>query len=302
MRFILFFLSLLISFVSFGQAEAAIRDLDIRIMPVKLDKNMAYTIQPKVERKVIDIFTQNDMVNRKESTFAVYPMLGVIEYGTLEGISQETTVQLELGLLVKNIFSDQYVLIFSHKLSGSGKTKQAAVNRAIHSIRPQRKIYQDFIDDLRKKIDSYYTDDCSAIVENAQRALQNNEYQKVISLLYVLPADSDCRRSNQAILDQAYTLYQTQRCQGLIQQAEVAVLKKDYKDAIDAIGKVGPNSPCNDQAKTLLQKITANVDEQTTKKMDFLNKVYKDNVELEKARQQSMKSISNTYIEGIKKD
>jgi len=302
MIFRILFLSLLLSTFSFGQTESEITDLDIRIMPAKIDKTLPYSVQPKLEQKVIGIFTQNDVVNKKESTFVVYPMLEVMEYGTLEGISTEVSVQLQLGLLVKNIFSDQYILIFSHKLSGSGRTQQAAVNRAVNSIRPQRKAYQDFINDLQEKVSNYYEQECSSIIADAQRAVQNNEYQKAISLLYVLPKKSDCRKDNQAILDQAYTQYQTQNCQGLIQKAEVDVLKKNYKDAINTIGKVDPNSPCSDLAEKLLEKVTAKVDEQTAKKMDFLNKVYKDNVEIEKAKQQAMKSISNTYIEGIKKD
>ena len=79
-------------------------------------------------------------------------------------------------------------------------------------------------------------------------------------------------------------------------------LKKDYKDAIQLLGEVDVKSPCKQETEKLLQSISQKVDEQTSRKMDFLRKVYGDNVEIEKARQKSMKSISNTYIEGIKKD
>lgn len=302
MTFRIFILSFFLSTLSFAQTDSPVEDLDIRIMPVKLDKNLSASIQPKLESKVINIFTQNNIVNQKESTFAVYPMLSLLEFGQLEGITNEITVQLELGLLVKNIFSDQYILIFSHKLSGSGKNNQTAVNRAISNIRPQRKAYRGFINDLQQKVQSYYTNECSNIIATAQTAIQNNQYQKAITLLYVLPKNSDCRRSNQTLLDQTYNQYQSQHCQSLIQKADVAVLKKDYKDAINLLGQVAPDSPCRNDAKRLLQTITEKVEEQTAKKMNFLNKVYQDNVELEKARQQSMKSISNTYIEGIKKD
>lgn len=296
------FLCLLFGSLLQAQPENVIKDLNLRITPTKLDKNLPFSIQNRMDQKVIDIFTQNDLANRKESTFAVYPMLGLIEYGKLEGLSNEVTVSLELGLLVKNIFSDQYILIFSHKLNGSGSNRQVAINRAISSIRPQRKIYADFIESLQQKIQTYYSEECNAIVAQANRAIQNNNYEKAISLLYILPSDSECRLNNQALLDQAYSEYQKQNCQAFLQQANVAVLKKDFKDAIDWIAQVDPTSPCQQEAKTLLNDITQKVDEQSAKKMAFLNKVYQDNVELEKARQQSMKSISNTYIEGIKKD
>lgn len=285
-----------------AQDEVRIRDLDIRIMPSKLDKNLPTTIQSKLDQKVIDIFTQRDIVNQKESTFAVHPLLILVDTKNIEGLVKEVSVQLELGLLVKNIFSGQYLLIFSHKLSGTGSNQGAAINRAISNIRPQRKVYTNFIDDLLQKIQSYYSEECNSIIAKAQRAARSNEFEKAITLLYVLPEDSDCRISNQALLDQVYMDYQRQNCQALTQEATIATLKKDFKTAIELIAQVDPASPCQEEAKALLKDINAKVDEQSAKKMAFLNKVYNDNVEIEKVRQQSMKSISNTYIEGIKKD
>ncbi len=299
-RIVLFFLCL--STGAMAQSDTVVKDLDIRILSPKLEKNLSYANQSKLERKVIDIFTQHNIVNKKESTFAVSPILSIIEFGKLEGLSNEITVQLEFGLEVKNQFSGQYFLVFSQKLSGSGKTKKAAVNRAISNIRPQKKSYADFIKDTQEKISDYYTNECDNIIADARRAITNNEYQKAIALLYVLPENSACKQSNQTFLDQTYHQYQTQNCQSLIQKAEIAMLKKDYKDAINALGQVDADSPCKDEAKAILQTVTAKVDEQTAKKMDFLNKVYSDNVDIEKARQKSMKSISNTYIEGIKKE
>ncbi len=298
---ILFFSFFISSFV-FGQTDNPVQDLDIQILSPKLDKNIPASTAAKLERKVINVFTQNDVVNKKESTFTLEPFLSLIEFGKLEGISSEETVQLELHFMVKNVFSGQSILVFSHKLSGSGKSKNVAINRAINNIRPQRKVYASFIARMQEKVDKYYGEDCNNIIASAQTAIDQNEYQKAIAILYAIPKKSDCRVSNQALLDQTYRQFQAQGCQALIQKAEVAILKKDYKDAINLIGQVDPNSPCKDQAQQLLQTVTAKVDEQTAKKMDFLNKVYKDNVDIEKARQQSMKSISNTYIEGIKKD
>lgn len=298
---ILFF-SLLISTFSIAQEDNPIMDLDLQILSPKLDKNIPYSVAPKLERKIINVFTQNDIVNKKESTFALHSLLSIVDAGKMEGITKEKTIQLELSFMVENIFSGQSILIFSHKLSGSGKTQSAAINRAINNIRPQRKAYANFIEKFQTKVVKYYGEDCSNIAVEAQRAIDQNDFRKAVAILHAIPKKSDCRTSNQALLDLAYNQFQSQNCQGLIQNAEVAILKKDYKDAINKLGQVDVNSPCRDQAKKLLTSVTEKVDEQTAKKMDFLNKVYKDNVDIEKARQQSMKSISNTYIEGIKKD
>ena len=85
-------------------------------------------------------------------------------------------------------------------------------------------------------------------------------------------------------------------------KAEIAKLEKNYKDAINILARVDSASPCKKDAQKMLADTKDKVDEETAKKMAFLNKVYNDNVDIEKARQESMKSISNTYIEGIKKD
>lgn len=299
-RILLF--SFFFSSFAFGQSDNSIEDLDIQILSPKLDKNIPFSVIPKLERKIINVFTQNDIVNQKESTFTLHTLLSLIDFNKMEGISQEETVQLELSFMVKNVFSGQSILIFSHKLSGSGKTRNTAINRAINNIRPQRKAYANFINKMQAKIEKYYGEDCNNIITEAQRAMDQNEFKKAVAILYVIPKNSDCRTSNQSLLDQAYNQYQSQNCQSLIQRAEVAILKKDYKNAINLLGQVDVNSSCRDQAQKQLESVTAKVDEQTEKKMKFLNKVYKDNVDIEKAKQQSMKSISNTYIEGIKKD
>jgi len=288
--------SLFFSSFAFSQTDNPVQDLDLQILSPKLDENIPTSVA------FINVFTQNEIVNKKESTFTLQPFLSLIEFGQIEGIANEETVQLELHFMVKNVFSGQTILVFSHKLSGSGKSQNAAINRALNNIRPQRKVYTSFISKMQEKVDKYYGEDCNNIIADAQRAIDQNEYQKAIAILYAIPKNSDCRTSNQSLLDQTYRQFQTQGCQALIQKAEVAILKKDYKDAINLIGQVDTNSPCKNQAQQLLKTVTAKVDEQTAKKMDFLNKVYKDNVDIEKARQQSMKSISNTYIEGIKKD
>ncbi len=299
-RFLFFFL--LFSAASFAQTDSIVKDLDLRIMQPRLDRELSSSIRPKLERKVISIFTQNDVANRKGSTFAVYPMLSIIEFGKLEGIRTDQTVQLELSLLVKNVFSNQDFTVYNRRLSGHGKTKKAAINRAINSIRPQTHAYKKFIKETQEKIAVYFDEECETIIADAQKAMQNNEYQKAVAMLHVLPEQSECKISNQGILDQAYNSYQAQNCQALIKSAEVSILKKNFKDAINTLGQVDVNSPCKEDAKRLLQSVTEKVDEQTSKKMAFLNKVYKDNVDIQKARQQSMRSISNTYIEGIKKD
>jgi len=299
LRILLF---LLICNISFAQTDSNTTNFDLKIMAPKLDRSLNLTHQARLERKVIDIFTRNGVVNGKGSTFAVYPMLNLIEFGKLEGISTEQTVKLELSLLVKNVFSQEDFTVYSRTINGVGKTQDAAVTKAINGIRTSGKNYATFIEGMQDKIDNYYEEACDNITTQVNKAIEQADYQQAISMLYVLPTNSDCRKTNQSLLDKAYNEYQAQHCQELIQKADVAILKKDYKDAINILGQVDPGSPCKTDAKNLLQTVQQKVDEQTKRKMDFLNKVYDDNVEIEKVRQKSMKSISNTYIEGINKE
>ncbi len=284
-------------------AQSKVENLDIKVMTPQLERGISSTHLAKLERKVIAIFTQNGVVNEKGSTFAVYPSVSIVEFGKMEGIKTLQTAQLELSFLVKNIFSNEDFIVFSKSLSGSGNTQKAAINQAIMSIRPQQKIYQKFIEGMTERINGYYEEECNNIIADAQKAIDNQEYQKAVSLLNVLPNNSTCKTSNENLLDQAYQKYQTKNCNGLIQKANIAAMKKDYKTAIDYLALVDAQSPCASEAQQALQKIGKASDEQTAKKLEFLNKVYSDNKEIQKARQQSMNAISNTYIDGgIKKN
>lgn len=281
-----------------SSAQSKVENLDIKIMTPQLEQGISSTLLAKVERKVISIFTQNGVINERGSTFAIYPNISVVEFGKMEGIKTLQTVQLELSFLVKNIFSNEDFIVFSKSLSGAGNNKKAAINKAIMSIRPQQKIYKSFIEGMTERINSYYEEECNNIIADAQKALNNQEYQKAVSLLNILPNNSTCKKSNESLLDQAYQKYQTKNCNGLIQKANIAAMKNDYKTAIDYLAKVDAQSPCSGEAQQALQKIGKASDEQTAKKLEFLNKVYSDNKEIQKARQQSMNAISNTYIDG----
>lgn len=286
-------------FVSNGQSE--IKNLDIKIMSSHFDLGIPSIYHTKVERKVIDIFTQEGVVNAKGSTFAIYPSLSIIEFDKIEGIKTLQTAQLEFSMVVKNIFSNEDLIIFSKNITGAGSTQKAAINKAISSIRPNQKAYSHFVNELLEKVDSYYNSECETILADAKKAMDHNENEKAIAILNTLPKSSDCRKANENLLSQAFQNYQKQNCNQLLQKANIASLKKDYKTAIDLLGLVDIESPCANDAKMALQTIASANDDQTAKKLAFLNKVYSDNKEIQKARQQSMNAISNTYIEGISK-
>lgn len=282
-------------------SQSDVNSLDIKIMSPDFDLEIPSTYHTKVERKVVDIFTQRGVINAKGSTFVIYPSLSVIEFDKMEGIKTLQTAQLEFSMMVKNVFSNEDLIVFSKNITGAGSTQKAAINKAISSIRPNQKAYSHFVNELLLKVDSYYISECETILTDAKKAMNNNENDKAIAILNTLPKSSDCRKTNANLLAQAFQKYQKQNCNQLIQKANIAAMKKDYKNAIDLLGLIDIESPCANDAKMALQKIASANDDQTAKKLAFLNKVYSDNKEIQKARQQSMNAISNTYIEGISK-
>ena len=154
---------------------------------------------------------------------------------------------------------------------------------------------------MLEKTNTYYQSECSNIIADAQKAVERNEFEKAITLINILPNDSDCKKENENLLEQAYQKYQKQNCNNIITKAKNAALKKDFKTALDWLEKVDAESPCAADAQSQMQSISQSADEQTRKKLEFLNKVYSDNKEIQKARQQNLNAISNTYIEGIEK-
>lgn len=282
-------------------SQTEVPNLDVKIMPTHFDLGIPSIYQAKVERKVITIFTQKGVMNAKGSTFAIYPSLSIIELDKMEGIKTLQTAQLEFNLMIKNVFSNEDFIIFSKNIMGSGNTQKAAINNAISNIRPRQQAYSHFVNEFLEKLYTYYNSNCEMILADAKMAMEHNENEKAIAIINTLPKSSKCRKANEDLLTQAFQNYQKQNCNQLIQKANIAALKKDYKNAIELLGLIDIESPCANDAKIALQKIAVANDDQTAKKLAFLNKVYSDNKEIQKARQQSMNAISNTYIEGISK-
>ena len=282
-------------------AQNEVKNLDIKIMTPQLEKEFPVSFEAKLKRKITAMFTQNGVVNSKVSTFAVYPSLNIMAIDKIEGIKTVYTAHLEVILEVKNIFSEEILIVFDPLIMGGGSTEKEAINNAVTWIKPRERKYKKLVNELLEKVDSYYNSECETILADAKKAMENNENEKAIAIINTLPKSSDCGKANENILAQAFQNYQIQNCNQLIQNANIASLKKDYKNAIDLLGLVDIESPCADDAKLALQEIAAANDDQTAKKLAFLNKVYRDNKEIQKARQQSMNAISNTYIEGISK-
>ena len=296
---------ILISFLTFGFAgfsQNSVKNLDVKIMDSQVDADISKTQQMAFDKKVIAIFTQDKVVNAKASTFSIYPSLSLIEFEKMEGVQSLQTAQLEINFLVKNIFSGEDFMVFSKNIMGSGKDRSTAIRKAIRNIRPQNPAYKKFVKVMLEKTNSYYEAECSDIIADAQKAIELNEFEKAIAFVNTLPNDSDCKKENQNLLDQAYQKYQKQNCNNIIAKAKSAALKKDFKTALDWLEKVDAESPCAAEAQTQMQSISQSADEQTKKKLEFLNKVYSDNKEIQKARQQNLNAISNTYIEGIEKN
>ncbi len=290
------FFFLIFSQIAFAQKEEILIDnLDLQVLPLSRNYEIPSSAYSKTNQKINGFLSRNGVINTIGSTFQLKPSLEIMERGKIEGITKAQTVKVVLTLELRNQNTATLLHAFSKTLTGTGSNRNAAVTNAISSIKSSHSVYKNYVKELRKKVSTYYDNQCDDLIKEADTALSLNQYRKAISLLYGIPSSSTCHPDAHQKLLHALKAQQAKQCQKYMDNAKNLLAQNEYKKALHWVSYVDHESPCATDAQTLVNQIGQEIDAQSQDKIAFLKLVYEQKKEANIARQDIMRRLAEEH-------
>ena len=292
--FFIFFIFIQLS--AFSQTNETGKITVSVVMPNNVEGLSQANIQ-KLENKLIQILTNNGIgAVGYSNDFIIYPMFEVYESKSVEGgLENLLMLNSQLSLYIKNVKSNLIFSSVNKPLVGTGKDKQQALANSISRINLKDKDIEDFIENGKNKIISYYASNCDDFIRSAESLAQKQDYQQSIALLLSIPKEVSCYQKaiNKSV--EVYRAFQNYQCSKQVLNAKAELAANNYNSALNILSRIDPSTSCSKEVDALIKQIEPKVDVAEKERIQLRNKMYSDAVELEKQRIQAAKEIAMAY-------
>ncbi len=267
------------------------------IMPDNID-GLSSRAMSKIESKIQHIVTQNGISGQGYTNdFLIYPKFEIYDDNVIEGMRNIHQINADFNLFIKQYKTGRVFSSYVTSISGAGLSKEKAIINAISKISTRDKKLKEFIESGKQKIINYYENNCNQYIADSDMAMKMKQYQKAIAILSTIPREAQkCYARIQDKSVQAYKAYQKDQCKRNIMKAKAKLAANSYRDALYYLQYIDPESPCGQEAKTLINQSAAKIDAKEKKEWDRIQKRYNDNIKMEKYRLDIMKEIAKSYF------
>lgn len=211
------------------------------------------------------------------------------------GMQKLTVVRGELSLFIKQV-DDQVIFASETKtLSGSGKTRAQALDMLFNNVKPSE--WQEFLANGKQKIVRYYAERCESILSRADQLAQVKQTAQALSSLLNVPTEVPCYEKVREKTIALYMRYRDERCAEDLQLAKAKLSANAYREGLALLGQIDPSSACHREAVQMISGVSAEMDEQSKREWEMMQKMWSDRVELEKHRMSCARDVAVAYYQ-----
>jgi hypothetical protein len=251
----------------------------------------------KLETKIMSILTKNGISSQGVADGIVcYPVAEIYdEKEANTGMANIRLIDMNITLFVRQVDEKAVFTSTTVRVQGSGKDRNAAINSAIGSLKPDDRRWVEFAASARKKIADYYARMCPTLIAQARQYASTNDTERAISRLMNIPKEVPCYKEAEKEITAIYRQHVDRICAKALQQAKASLAANDYNHALYQLGLIDPASKCYNDANNLINEAGRAADEQFKREWDLRVKIYSDQVELEKYRWKTLGEIAAAY-------
>ena len=301
MKKLLFLISicLLHSFQLLAQTDNSVGKIALSVVMPDNVEGLSSSNLSKLETKIIEIIAAKGLASTGyNNNFVIYPKFSIYESTVVEsGLKDITVNECDLSLFIKQVDTNVIFASVTKSLKGNWNNKQTAITNAISKINVKDVAFQDFVDTGKGKIISYYEMSCGDIINKADGLIKRQQFDQAIGLLMTVPEEVSCFSKVKDKSIEAYLAYQKQKCSESLQLARTQLAANDYNMSLTTLSTIDPSTPCFNDSQKIIAEATSKLDEEERRNWAFLNKVYDDNVALEKLRINAVKEIATAYYQ-----
>lgn len=293
----LIFVCISFSIKVFAQTDNGVGKIALSVVMPDNVEGLSIGNLSKLENKITQVLTTKGLASTGfNNNFVIYPKFLIYESTVVESGLQDLTVsECELSLFIKQVDTNVIFSSVSKPLKGSGNNKQIAITNAISKINVNDQDFQKFVDSGKGKIITYYEMNCLDIISRADGFIKLQDFEQAIGLLMTVPEEVNCFLQIKEKSIEAYLAYQKQKCSESLQIAKTQLASNDFSSSLSTLSRIDPSTPCYNESQKLISEASGKFDEEQKRQWTLINKIYDDNIALEKLRIDAVKEIASSY-------
>ena len=186
---------------------------------------------------------------------------------------------------------------YSKLIKGSGTSDAQAITNAISQIDISDEKAMSFVTKAKDKIVTYYKQNCTVILQKAEKERNLKNYESSLSMLLTIPEEATgCYSQGQAKAKVVFKELQNYQCKKFLQDAQTYAANKDYDNALQSLSWIDPTGSCTGEAKALIKKIDAETSDDKKKQWQYVFKALDGTIEVEKARTAAMTNLTMYWL------
>lgn len=267
------------------------------VMPENAEKISASNFA-KIKSKIKQIISKNDVAATDYfSDFVIYPSIEIYDEDIIDaGLTPSVIISGDFSLFVKQVSTNNLYGSITVGFKGAGSSKNRAVRSGVSKLNANHPDFQKFLGSVKAKIIDYYQKNCAHFISEADKFNRSNRQEQALTTLLSIPAGTtSCNSKIKAKVIEYYKSYSNKVCEEKMQMAKGYAAEKEFSKALSILRSIDPSSKCRSTSLNLINNMKHSIEKEDKKAYDLTLRMYKDQVDIEKARLKSIKDIAIAY-------
>ncbi len=232
--------------------------------------------------------------------FIITAKISVLTKDIIAGPPQMVAQNLEITFFIGDGIDNKKMTNVTINTKGVGTNEAKSFIDAINKVNVNSPQFKEFVENGKNKIVQYYNTQCDLIIQESMTLERQQKYEEAIYKLSIVPdACKDCYKKCIDTLAYIYQHKIDRDCQEKLVRAKSIWASKQNSTGADEVAEIistiDPDSKCQTELTSFIQKIKLKLEENEKKEWDFKMKVYNDKIEADKRNDQLEHQRINAY-------
>jgi len=254
-----------------------------------------------LENKLMEVAVKNGLGGSGPSPrFALTAKMVALTKDIAPTVPSMEAYNFQIYLYIVDCVDQIVVSTTSMSSKGAGTNKNKAYLSALRPINMNNAELNQFMKTGKQKIIEYYNSRCDFVIAKAKALQAQNQFQAAIATLSGIPeVCKDCYMKALKEIEPIYKDYIDHDCQIFVNMATSTWAANPTSAGAADAGKIlcliDPDSKCYGETKGLIAKMEAKVQKDEIRDWKFMERVWGDNVALEKLRIKAYRDIGVAF-------
>lgn len=238
-----------------------------------------------------------------DQRFLLTANMDILSKDVVPGAPNRFAYLFEVSLFVVDFIDQNIVSSTSFEVRGAGSTENRAFTVAVRSLKPNHPKIEQFLDEGKQKIVSYYNARCDFIIARARSQAAQRQYEDALNTLVGVPEVSkDCYIKTLDEVGPIFKDFANFNCHRLMSIASSSWAASPNSNGAQRAGAVlsqmDPGSDCYAESLQLISKMEEKVLKDEGRDWKFIEKVFENEVMLESLRIRAWRDVGVAFGKG----